>query len=371
LIYLDHAATTPVKDEVMTVMLPYFSQMFANASGGYNMARAGRRAIDTARSQIASAIGSKNGEIYFTSGGSESDNWSLWGAVSANPEKKHIITSKIEHHAVLHACQALEKKGYAVTYLDVDECGQVSPQEFERAIRPDTLLASVMLANNEVGTIEPIANLSQIAHAHGVLIHTDAVQAVGHIPVSVAALGVDMLSMSAHKFGGPKGCGALYVRKGVRLDNLIYGGAQERGMRAGTENVPAIAGMGEALAISVQNMTERSAKISGLRDELEKRMLSLGGVRVNGDRNHRLPGHLHLSFEGASTQMLLMQLDMAGIAAAAGSACTSGAAQRSHVLQAMGIPGEGNAEIRFSLGEENTMEEIAAVESAMRRILKR
>ena len=371
MIYLDHAATTPVRDEVLTIMLPFFSEKFANASGGYAMARDGRRAIDTARSQVASAIGAKPGEIYFTSGGSESDNWALWGAASANPEKKHIITTRIEHHAVLHACQALEKKGYSITYLDVDELGRVSVQAFEQALRPDTLIASVMLANNEVGTIEPIAQMSGIAREHGVIMHTDAVQAVGHIPVNVDVLGVDMLSMSAHKFGGPKGCGALYVRSGVRLDNLIYGGAQERNMRAGTENVPAIAGMGEALALSVQNMTGYTEKVSLLRDELEKRLLGLGGVQVNGDRHNRLPGHLHLSFDGTDTQLLLMRLDMAGIAAAAGSACSSGASARSHVLQAMGISGEGKAEIRFSLGEENTMEEIAAVENVMRRILKR
>ncbi len=371
MIYLDHAATTPVRDEVLAVMLPYFSEKFANASGGYAMARDGRRAVDTARSQVAAAIGAKNSEIYFTSGGSESDNWALWGAASANPEKKHIITSKIEHHAVLNACQALEKKGYAVTYLDADELGRVSVQAFEKAIRTDTLLASVMLANNEVGTIEPVAQMATIARAHGVIMHTDAVQAVGHIPVDVDVLGVDMLSMSAHKFGGPKGCGALYVRSGLRLDNLIYGGAQERSMRAGTENVPAIAGMGKALELSVQNMAGYAQKVSVLRDELEKRLLGLEGVQMNGDRHNRLPGHLHVSFEGADTQSLLMRLDMAGIAAAAGSACSSGASARSHVLQAMGIPGEGKAEIRFSLGEENTMEEMAAVESVMRRILKR
>lgn len=371
MIYLDHAATTPVKDEVLDAMLPYFSERFANASSGYAMARDGRRAIDTARSQVAAAISGRPSEIYFTSGGSESDNWALAGVASANPDKKHIITTRIEHHAVLHTCQALERRGYAVTYLDVDERGRVSLSAFEQAIRPDTLLASVMLANNEVGTIEPVDLLSQIAHAHGVLMHSDAVQAVGHIPIDVDVLGVDMLSMSAHKFGGPKGCGALYVRSGVRIDNLIYGGAQERNMRAGTENVPAIVGMGKALELSVQNMIERTAKVSALRDELEKRLLELGGVQVNGDRHNRLPGHLHLSFDGANTQTMLMQLDMAGIAAAAGSACSSGASVRSHVMQAMGSSGEGKAEIRFSLGEENTIEEIAAVGNVLRRILKR
>lgn len=371
MIYLDHAATTPVRDEVLTAMLPYFSKSFANASSGYAPARESRAAVDRARSEVAAVLRAKPNEIYFTSGGSESDNWALMGTTSANPEKKHIITTKIEHHAVLHACQALERRGYAITYLDVDEKGRVSAESFERSIRPDTLLASVMLANNEVGTIEPVAQLSRIARAHGVLMHTDAVQAVGHIPVDVREMGVDLLSMSAHKFGGPKGCGALYVRSGVRMDNLIYGGAQERNMRAGTENVPAIVGMGKALALSVQNMAEDAAKISGLRDELEARLIRLGGVRVNGDAENRLPGHLHVSIEGADTSLLLMQLDMLGIAVSAGSACSSGSAQRSHVIEAMKLSGEKQADIRLSLGAENTREEIAAVEEALRRIIKR
>ena len=371
MIYLDHAATTPVGDEVLAAMLPYFSERFANASSGYSSARDGRRAIDTARAQVAAAIGAKTNEIYFTSGGSESDNWALMGCAAANPEKKHIITTKIEHHAVLHACQALERRGYEITYLDVDAQGRVSAERFEQAIQPDTLLASVMLANNEVGTIEPVARLSQIAHHRGVLMHTDAVQAIGHIPVDVDGLCVDLLSMSAHKFGGPKGCGALYVRSGIRIDNLIYGGAQERTLRAGTENVPGIVGIGKALALSVQNMEEQAARISALRDELQARLVRLGGVRVNGDMENRLPGHLHISIEDANTSVLLMQLDMAGIAVSAGSACSSGAAERSHVIEAMGLTGERQADIRFSIGAENTGKELAAVEAAMRRILKR
>ena len=371
MIYFDHAATTPVRDEVLAAMLPYFSFGFANASGSYAKAREARAAIDRARSEMAAAIGAKPAEIYFTSGGTESDNWALMGAVSAHPHKKHIITTAIEHHAVLYTCQALEKRGCEVTYLPVDTLGRVSPEDFARAIRPDTLKASVMLANNEVGTIEPVAQISQIAHAHGVLMHTDAVQAVGHIPVDVGMLGVDMLSVSAHKFGGPKGCGALYVRSGVRLDNLIYGGAQERSMRAGTENVPAVVGTGKAISIARQNMAENAQKIAALRDVLQARLVQMGGVRVNGDQANRLPGHLHVSIEDANTSMLLMRLDMAGIAVSAGSACTSGAAERSHVLQAMGVAGGHQADIRFSLSEHNTIEEIAATEEAMRRILKR
>lgn len=371
LIYLDHAATTPVKEEVLAAMLPYFSNHFANASSVYSAARQSRKAIDAARCDIAGIIGAKTNEIYFTSGGSESDNWALMGTASARPDKKHIIATKIEHHAVLHACHALERRGFDVTYLDVDALGRVDAQCVDRAIRSDTLLVSVMLANNEVGTIEPVADIARVAHAHGVWMHTDAVQAVGHIPVDVGALGVDMLSMSAHKFGGPKGCGALFVRSGTRIDNLIFGGSQERNMRAGTENVPAIVGMAKALTLSVQDMEMKSAKVRALRDELEERLTHLSGVRINGDRSHRLPGHLHVSIDGCDTSLLLMRLDMAGIAVSAGSACSSGAAERSHVMAAMGLSGENQADIRFSLGTENTREEIAAVEEAMRKILKR
>ena len=371
MIYLDHAATTPVRAEVLAAMLPFFSENYANASSGYAAARIGRTAIDAARGEVAKVIGAKKSEIYFTSGGSESDNWALLGAASGRPERKHIITTRIEHHAVLHACQALERRGYEITYLDVDRLGRVSPNDFERAIRPDTLLASVMLANNEVGTIEPIAQLSKIAHAYGVLMHTDAVQAVGHIPVDVQMLDVDLLSISAHKFGGPKGCGALYVRDGVRIDNLIYGGAQERSLRAGTENVPAIVGMGKAVSLAATHMVQSAAHVSALRDVLEAELVNLGGIRVNGDCGNRLPGHLHVSIEGANTSILLMRLDMAGIAVSAGSACSSGAAERSHVIEAMGISGEIQADIRFSLGEQNTIEEMAAVVECMRQILKR
>ena len=371
MIYLDHAATTPVRNDVLTAMLPYFSASYGNASSGYQLARDARRAIDAARGEVARAVGAKRNEVYFTSGGSEADNWALLGIASAHPEKRHIITTKIEHHAVLHACAALERRGCEITYLDVDSLGRVSTEAFARAIRPDTLLASVMLANNEVGTIEPIAALGEIAHAHGVLMHTDAVQAVGHIPVEMGRLNVDLLSMSAHKFGGPKGIGALIVRGGVRIDNLVYGGAQERGMRAGTENTPAIVGMGKALSLAVQGMTQTAAHVSQLRDDLEGKLLQIPGVRVNGDRENRLPGHLHVTIDDAHAASTLMQLDMAGIAVSSGSACASGSAERSHVVTAMGIAGERQADIRFSIGEENTKEEIIAVADALRRILKR
>lgn len=371
MIYLDHAATTPVRSEVLSAMLPYFSMSYGNASGSYQLARDARRAIDAARHEVAEAVGAKRAEVYFTSGGSEADSWALLGVASACPEKRHIITTRIEHHAVLHACAALERRGCKVTYLDVDALGRVSPEAFERAIRPDTLLASVMLANNEVGTIEPVEALGEIAHAHGVLMHTDAVQAVGHIPVHFEHLHADLLSMSAHKFGGPKGIGVLIVRDGVRIERLIYGGAQERGLRAGTENTSAIVGMGRAASLAMQGMEERTAYVSRLRDALERDLLAIPGIRVNGDRSNRLPGHLHVTVEHASSAPLLMQLDMAGIAVSAGSACTSGAAERSHVVTAMGIAGEREADIRFSIGAENTEREIAAVADTLRRILKR
>lgn len=371
MIYLDHAATTPVGDEVLAAMLPYFSQRFANVSSGYAAARETRTAIDRARSEVAAAIGAKPGEIYFTSGGSESDNWALMGIASAHPEKRHIMTTRIEHHAVLHACRALERRGREVTYLPVDSQARVLKQEFERAIRPDTLMVSVMLANNEVGTIEPVAELAQLAHDYGVLMHTDAVQAVGHIPVDVNELGVDMLSMSAHKFGGPKGVGALYIRAGTRIENLIHGGAQERTMRAGTENTPAIVGMGKAISLAASRMEQSAAYVRHLRDTMQDELERIEGIRMNGDPQNRLPGHLHLTIENANTQLLLMQLDMAGIAASAGSACSSGASERSHVVEAMGIAGEHQADIRFSIGETNTASEIAQTIAALRRILKR
>ena len=370
-IYLDHAATTPVRDEVLKAMLPYFSASYGNASSGYQLARDARRAIDTARGEVAQAVGAKRSEVYFTSGGSEADNWALSGVVSVHPQKRHVITTRIEHHAVLNTCAALERRGCEVTYLEVDHLGRVSPESFARAIRPDTLMASVMLANNEVGTIEPVAALAEIAHAHGVLMHTDAVQAVGHIPVDFCRLRVDLMSISAHKFGGPKGIGALIVRDGVRIDNLIHGGAQERNMRAGTENTPAIVGMGKALALAVHEMDKTAPRVSRLRDMLEEKLLSMPGVRVNGDRANRLPGHLHVTIDEANTMPLLMQLDLSGIAASAGSACSSGAAERSHVVTAMGISGDRQADIRFSIGEENTEEEMDAVADTLRRILKR
>ncbi len=371
MIYLDHAATAPVRKEALEAMLPYFSASFANASSGYAAARTARSAIDRARRRVAKAIGANDREVYFTSGGTEANNWAILGYAHANPQKKHIISSRIEHHAVLHVLDMLEASGYEVTYLSANSKGRVSPQELSSVIRPDTLMVSVMMANNEVGTIQPVRELAAIAHCCGAAMHTDAIQAAGHIPIDVQELSVDFLSMSAHKFGGPKGVGALYVRSGMKISSFIHGGAQERGMRAGTENTPGIVGMGCALELSMLEMEQNAARISSLRDEMEALLRQIDGTRINGDPEYRLPGHLHASFDGISTASMMMQLDMAGIAASSGSACTSGAVSSSHVIAAMGLEGNNQADIRFSLGAENTEEEIRRTVQILRQILKR
>lgn len=368
MIYLDHAATTPLRKEAFNVMFPYFAEHAANANALYAEGRKARSAIDQARGQIADAIHAKSSEIYFTGGGSESDNWALFGVMRALEGKNHIITTQIEHHAILNACAALESLGYDVTYVPVDQWGRVSPQDIEKAIRPETGLVSVMAANNEVGTIQPIAEIARIAHAHGVLMHTDAVQAVGHIPIDVAALNVDLLSMAAHKFYGPKGIGALYIKNGVKITNLVYGGEQERGLRAGTENTPAIVGMGEALALACSEMDGAAQQIVHLRDLLENEIMQrMPEAIVNGDREKRLPGTLHVTFPGADTNMLLMRLDMEGIAVSAGSACAAGARERSHVLEAMHVP--SGADVRFSLGTDNDETQIRQTVDTLYRIL--
>lgn len=369
MINLDHAATTPLRREVLDAMLPYFSGQYANASGSYADARKSRHAIDQARRKVAEAIGAKPQEIYFTSGGTESDNWAVFGAVSAKEQKRHILTTRIEHHAVLNACSAAEERGVAVTYLQPDSKGRISPQSVRDAIRPNTALVSVMLANNEVGTIEPIEEIAQIARENGSLMHTDAVQAVGHIPVNVSELGVDLLSISAHKFGGPKGIGALFIRSGIRIGRYLFGGEQERGLRAGTENTPAIVGMGKALTLACCKMTESRKHVSMLRDRLQHALEDIPGVSVNGDPDHRLDGHLHLSVDGANSQLLLMRLDMEGIAASSGSACASGSLARSHVVEALGHAKPDQADIRFTIGENNTIEEIDRAAYAVRQIL--
>ena len=369
MINLDHAATTPVRAEVLDAMLPFFRECAGNPSGLYAAGRAARRAIDDARSAVARAVGARPQEVTFTSGGTESDNWALFGRIRASKDKRHLVTSSIEHHAVLNACHALEMQGVEVTYLSVDAQGRVDPRDVAEAIRPDTVLVSVMLANNEVGTLQPVREICEIAHQRGVPVHTDAVQAAGHVPVDMRALGVDLLSLSAHKFGGPKGVGALAVREGVALAPLLYGGAQERGMRPGTENTPAIVGMGRALELAVSELPETMAAVSLLRDKLLQGIQAVvPGVRVNGSMEQRLPGNLHISIPGAQTDVLLMRLDMEGIAASAGSACAAGARERSHVLRAMGAVQEGQADLRLTLGRENTSTDVERTVDALARI---
>ena len=363
-IYLDNAATTAVSKPVLEKMLPYFSTIYGNASTIYETGREARKALEEARRAVAEAINCKPNEIYFTAGGSESDNWAIKGTAYANKAKgKHIITSKIEHHAVLHTCQFLEKQGFDVTYLPVDEYGRVSVEDVEKAIRPDTILISIMTANNEIGTLQPVEKIGEIAKAHKVLFHTDAVQAIGAIEVDVEKWHVDMLSMSGHKFHAPKGIGVLYVRNGVRLDNLVHGGAQERGRRAGTENVSGIVGLGEAIRLATANIPEKAKRLSALRDKLINGILSsIPDVRLNGHPTERLPNNANVSIRYVEGEAMLLRLDMNGIAASSGSACTSGSLDPSHVLLAIGLPHEiAHGSLRFSLTDTTTEEEIDEV----------
>ena len=361
-IYLDNAATTAVRPEVLSKMLPFFTEKAGNPSSIHTAGREARKAVENARRQVAAALGAEAREIYFTAGGSESDNWATRCA-AAETGKKHVITSAVEHHAVLHSCRALERDSFRITYLPVDENGMVSPADVRRALTDDTALISVMAANNEVGTLEPIQEIGQLAREAGVLFHTDAVQAAGAIPIDVNAWNADLLSLSGHKFHGPKGVGALYIRKGTRIHNLIEGGAQERGLRAGTENVPGVVGMGEALSLAVAELPEYAAHVSALRDRLIQGILSaVPDARLNGHPTLRLPGNAHFSFPGVEGESLLMRLDLAGIACSGGSACTSGSLEPSHVLSAMGLsPDLGRSSVRFSLGRDNTAEEIDRV----------
>ncbi len=360
-IYFDHAATTFVKEDVLKEMLPYFTQDFGNASTVYSLGQKCKAALDDAREKTANVLGCESGEIFFTASGSESDNWAIKGAARANRKKgNHIITSAIEHHAVLHTCKALEKDGFEVTYLPVDEFGLVSPEDVKNAIKDTTTLITIMFANNEIGTIEPIAEIAKIAKEHGVLMHTDAVQAAGAVPINVRELGVDMLSLSAHKFNGPKGVGALYIRKGVWIENLIEGGAQEKGKRAGTENLAGIVGLATALKLASNSMQEKTDKISKMRDyiidNIEKR---IPYCRLNGHRTKRLSNNVNFSFEFIEGESLLLWLDINGIAASSGSACTSGSLDPSHVLLGIGLKHEiAHGSLRITLGEENTYEEI-------------
>ncbi len=373
-IYLDNAATTQVKEAVLQSMLPFFREIYGNPSADYAFAREAKEAVEKARVKIASLIGAKADEIFFTSGGSESDNWALKAVAEANEHKgKHIITSKIEHHAILHTCEYLEKKGYEITYLDVDQDGKIRPDELEKSIRNDTILISVMAANNEIGTIEPITEIGRIAHERGVLFHTDAVQAYGHIPLNVTDMNTDLLSASGHKFGGPKGVGFLYVREGVGISSFIHGGAQERSRRAGTYNTPGIVGMGEAAAIAKVKMEENLRKQTLLRDYLIGRVLrEIPDVRLNGHRYDRLPGNANFSFASVKSASLLILLNKFGICASGGSACTSGSTEPSHVLTAIGLSRDiAEGALRLTLSEETDKEEIDFVVDNLKEITER
>lgn len=363
-IYLDYAATTPVSEDVMRAMAPYFRETFGNPSSIHGTGREAHRAVDAARKQVADAIGATPREIFFTSGGSESDNWALCGAAFAQRGRgNHIITTAIEHHAVLNTCRWLEKQGFRVTYLPVDACGRVDPDQAEKAMDEETVLISVMTANNEIGTLEPIREIGEIARRKGVLFHTDAVQAVGAVPVNVQETGVDLLSLSAHKFYGPKGVGALYIREGVRIDSLIHGGEQEGGLRAGTENLSGIIGLGEAIRLAVERMPENARKTAALRDRLIRGIMErLDGVRLNGHPTERLPNNCSLSFRDIEGEALLLRLDLAGIAASSGSACASGSLEPSHVLTAIGLsPETARGSLRMTLGAGTTEKEIDEV----------
>ncbi len=361
-IYADNAATTSLSPAVLEKMMPYLTTEYANPSSLYSFSYAAKTAVETARGQVATALGaSRVNEIYFTSGGSESDNWAIKGIAQnmAKKGKTHIISSAFEHHAVLHTLKALEKQGFEITLLPVYEDGLVKVEDLKNAITEKTALVTIMFANNEIGTVQPIKELSQVCKEAGVLFHTDAVQAVGHIPVNVEELGVDLLSLSAHKFHGPKGIGALYIRRGVVPAILIDGGAQERSRRAGTENVAAIVGLGEAITLAVANMEETGKKLEMLRDRFMDGALNIERSRVNGSRRHRLPGNVNMCFEGIEGESLLLMLDMNGICASSGSACTSGSLDPSHVLLSIGLPHEiAHGSLRLSFGEETTVEDV-------------
>ena len=374
LIYLDNAATTQVYPEVLDAMLPYFTEYYGNPSAIYSFAGESKKAVDEARTNVAALINARTEDIYFTGGGSESDNWALKATAEAYESKgKHIITSRIEHHAILHTCAYLEQKGYEVTYLDVDEDGKISLEELEKAIRPDTILISIMSANNEIGTIQPIKEIGKIAHDHGVLFHTDAVQAFGHIPIDVEEMNIDMLSASGHKINGPKGIGVMYIRKGVKIRAFIHGGAQERKRRAGTHNVPGIVGIGKAAELAVANMQKNTEYEIKLRDHLIERVLhEIPYTRLNGDRTDRLPNNANFCFRFIEGESMLILLDQAGICGSSGSACTSGSLDPSHVLLAIGLPHEiAHGSLRLTLSEKTTMEEIDYTVDKLKAIIER
>ena len=373
IIYMDNAATTPVRQEVVDAMIPYMRENFGNPSSLYDIAKINREAVALARSRVARALNAEDKEIYFTSCGTESDNWAIKGTAFANRDKgKHIITSAIEHHAVLYTCQWLEKQGFEVTYLPVDEFGMVNPKDVEAAIRPDTVLITIMFANNEIGTIQPIAEIGKIAREHNVLFHTDAVQAAGHVPIDVKAMNIDMLSISGHKFNGPKGTGVLYIGKRVKLDSLMHGGDQERKRRAGTENVAGIVGIGLALELSVKEMDATTKRLDALRKRLVDGLLTIPKSRLNGHPTKRLPNNVNVIFEYIEGESILLMLNRRGICASTGSACNSASLEPSHVLTACGIPHEVvHGSLRLTLGEMNTEEDVDFVIDAVKDIVQK
>ena len=373
-VYADNAATTAVSPKVIEAMIPYMSENYGNPSSLYEFGQTARRAVDNAREQVAAVINCEPREVFFTSGGSEADNWAIRGAALLGKKKgkNHIITSAFEHHAVLHTVAKLEKEGFEVTYLDVYENGIVRPEDVEKAITEKTALVTIMYANNEIGTIQPIGEIGKICRDKGVIFHTDAVQAVGHVPIDVKAENIDLLSLSGHKFHAVKGTGALYIKKGLRFENLIEGGAQEKGRRAGTENVPGIVGLGTAITEMNEHMAENAEKVSRLRDRLFEGASKIEYSRINGDLEHRLPGNFSMSFEGVEGESLLLYLDMNGISASSGSACTSGSLDPSHVLLSIGLPHEvAHGSLRLSLGELNTDEDVDQILSVLPGIIEK
>lgn len=373
-IYADNAATTRVSKRVLDAMMPYFTENYGNASSIYSIGRNAKKALEDARERIAKVLGAEPSEIYFTSGGSESDNWAIRGTAErlGAKGKKHIVTSAFEHHAVLHVCEYLEKNGYEVTYVPVNANGIINPEDVRKAIRPDTALVTIMYANNEIGTIQPIGEIAKICHEAGVLFHTDAVQAIGNVPINVKEQGIDMLSLSGHKIHAQKGIGVLYIKKGTLIPNLIFGGGQERGKRAGTENIPAIVGLAEAMEAAVENIPAKVEKVSKMRDRLIDGILKIPRTRLNGDREKRLCGNVNVSIEGIEGESLLLMLDMKGICASSGSACTSGSLDPSHVLLALGLKHEvAHGSLRLSISEENTDEEIDYILEVIPQIVEK
>ena len=372
-VYMDYASTTYVKEEVLEEMLPYFTEKFGNPSSFYDISRETKMAIDKSRNRISKAIGCNINELYFTSSGSESDNWAIKGIMSANKDKgNHIITTKIEHQAVLKTCEFLEKQGFKVTYLDVDEEGIVNLDNLKRAIKKETVLVSIMTANNEIGTIQPIKEIGSICRENGVYFHTDAVQALGSLKLDVEDMNIDLLSISAHKIYGPKGIGALYIRKGIKIDNLIHGGGQERARRAGTENVAYIAGFGKAVELAYENFDKNNEKIKKLRDRLIEGILKIENSRLNGARENRLPNNANFSFKGVNGEDLILALDFAGICASSGSACTSGSLKPSHVLLALGNDEDlAKGSLRLTLGNDSTEEDVDFIIETIKPIILR